>query len=732
MTNNKFFILFLVAALALLPFVNTYAAESLDMSGTPANSSGAASSSLTGEISLTPHVDNVNGNPTKFYEYTDALHNGGIFSNAKLGYESENYWMKFRASDIGYETQEYELEGGMYGKFRYDLYYIGIVHNISLGAKTFYTNPGSNNLTFVPGSTTFLDPTASTWTSFDYSIKREKVGGNIDVQVLKPFYVNFSTSRERVSGINTGADDGYELPVPIDYTSDMFKGEVGYQAKPIFASLGLLYNTFEDQNHTLTNGGIDGSTLMTALPPDNNYYKLAFKGSMQLPMDSRFNVTASTAKATSSYDLNSLLNNNYGTTSVANAGTFHGRLDTNALNLSLTSTPVRWVSANIFYRYYGTTNKSDQVTVQNPAGDNLPYQNYLFDYKKNSVGAELRWRLPLQLQLKTAYTYVDTDRKGRLDNPSTKDNIYSTELKWTGLDFITPKVGFEVLNRDATYGMLNSSVTGDVSPIALINSGFDSTAGVDTSLISRFDTCRQQTDTSKIGVDLAIMQNLNMGLAYKYITTDYSNTVLGLQSVKTNEFDVNGDYTLGSIAHLAAYFDLEYKKYMMYDVDDSQGGSDPLSATANFSTSYPWNLTTKDNTYEWGAGADIYIVPKKLTLKLQYDYVNSDGNLDFGIFNTAALGDINPGANNNNVDIGAWDTYKKSAFTAKLVYDITNKFTLALGASFESYKYNDIVYSNYLYNSNNGSAAPLPILAGAYANPSYNASVAFLTTTYKF
>ncbi len=730
MTNNRYpvFILFLVVTLALLPFVTTSAAENIDTSGTADNSSGAGNSSLTGEASLTPHVDSVSGNRSKFYEYTDSTPYGGIHSDMRLGYDSDNYWFKIRASDIGYENQEYDIEGGMYGKFKYDLFYNEMVHNISLGAKTIYSNPGSNNLTYAPG-TVFANPSGTQWTSFDYSIKREKVGGDFDLQMVKPFYVDFTTYRERKSGINTGADDGYELPVPISYTSDSFKGEVGYQAKPVFASLSYLYSSFQNQNSTLSNEGTDGSTLMMALPPDNNYYKLAFKGSVQLPMDSRFNVSASTAEAKSTFNLDSLLNNYYGTTSVANAGVFHGRLDTNTINLALSSTPVRWVTANIFYRYYGTANKSDQITVQNPNGDNLPYQNYLFDYQKNTYGADLRFRLPLQLQLKTAYSYVDTDRRGRLDNPSTTDNIYSTELKWNGLDIITPKVSFQRLDRNATYGMLNSSVTGGVSSVALINSGFDATSGVDTSLISRFDTCRQITDTYKAGVDINPVYNLNLGLAYKYIKTDYSNAVLGLQNVKTNEFEINGDYALGTIARLSAYFDLEYKKYLMYDVNDEGGGTDPLNATSNFSTSYPWNLTTKDNTYEWGVGADIYVIPKKLTLKLEYALVNSDGNLDFGIFNTAALGDINPGANNNNVDIGAWDTYRKTSFTGKIVYDVSKKFTMAAGASVERYNYNDIVYTNYQYTN---SSTPLPILTGAYANPSYNATVVFLTSTYRF
>src|SRR5208337_2073903 len=303
--------LILIITLILLPLISAYADDS-----STANNSVNNSSSFFGEIGLTPHIDTVSGNRTKFYEYADPTPYGGIHSDIRLGYDSDNYWLKIKAWDLGYGTQEYHVNGGMYGKFSYDLYFTDMLHNISLGAKTFYNNPGSNNLTYAPGSTVFQDPTASTWNSFDYSIKREKLGGNFDVAMLRPFYVDFSASRERITGINTGADDGFELPVPINYTSDTAKGEIGYQAKPVFASISYLYNSFDNQNKTLSNADTTGSTLMMALPPDNNYYKLSFKGSAQLPMDSRFNVTASTAKATSTFNLDSLLNSNYGTTSV--------------------------------------------------------------------------------------------------------------------------------------------------------------------------------------------------------------------------------------------------------------------------------------------------------------------------------------------------------------------------------------------------------------------------------
>ena len=53
---------------------------------------------------------------------------------------------------------------------------------------------------------------------------------------------------------------------------------------------------------------------------------------------------------------------------------------------------------------------------------------------------------------------------------------------------------------------------------------------------------------------------------------------------------------------------------------------------------------------------------------------------------------------------------------------------MAIGAAFERYKYNDFAFSNpnyqYLIAHTN--------LTGAYANPSYNASIGFVSVAYKF
>jgi hypothetical protein len=56
---------------------------------------------------------------------------------------------------------------------------------------------------------------------------------------------------------------------------------------------------------------------------------------------------------------------------------------------------------------------------------------------------------------------------------------------------------------------------------------------------------------------------------------------------------------------------------------------------------------------------------------------------------------------------------------------------LTAGYAYESYKYNDAAWDNYVYvpatSGSNGA-----FLTGAYANPGYHANVVFLGATYHF
>jgi hypothetical protein len=232
-------------------------------------------------------------------------------------------------------------------------------------------------------------------------------------------------------------------------------------------------------------------------------------------------------------------------------------------------------------------------------------------------------------------------------------------------------------------------------------------------------------------VDIYPLANLSFGIGYKYKYSDYKDTVLGLRSSRSNELNLDAGYRIGKIAQINAYFDMELNKDDQFQRAFTSAANANPSGSVQDSTNYNWDVKMKDNSYAWGVSADIYLIPKKLTLTLQHDSVNSNGHADFTYFTQAAL---TGGRTNDNVDIGNWDDYRLTSYMARLRYTPIKNYTFTAGYAYEHYKYSDASYDNYALVS--GTFPPgntsTALLTGAYANPNYQAHVIFVAVAYRF
>ncbi|HMK42746.1 MAG TPA: MtrB/PioB family decaheme-associated outer membrane protein [Dissulfurispiraceae bacterium] len=661
-----------------------------------------AESSFEGDLGLTGVVADINGNRAKFNEYGDLK--TGVYGNVRLRYDSDLWFLRFKASDLGYDTQNYRLEGGAYGYFKAYFSYDELPHNFTDSAKSFYRGVGTNNLTYSgsPTGPITIPVNPNTWPStFDYEIKRKTFETGLKVDALKPFYLTTSFSQEKRDGIKpnwAGVSPGsafIEIPEPVDYTTNIFNIEAGYAQRPLFAAVYFIYSTFENANDMLffrnPLGTPAGVTDIYSLPPDNTYYKVGFKGSVQLPLNSKLSANLSESRAKS--DTN-LLDTKLATATVFNLSDsiFNGRVDTTNLNIALTSNPLQFVTGKIFYKYYNRHNKSDEISYQNTSGGAI-VSNDLFSYHKNTYGADFLFKLPANLTLGAAYTRIDTSRD-RADIPETRDNITRLTLKWNGVDFIVPKITYEYLRRNS-----------------------DQAPGSGLEVVNyTFDVAAKHQNMFKAGVEIYPLANLNFDIEYKYKKDKYTNSPEGLQSTQSDGIDFSAGYTVGTFAQLSAYMDYERIKSYQFQ----------LPTAAN-----NWGLRLKDTSIGYGIGAEVYLVPKKLTLILQHDYIKSNGLADFSYFNASAL---TGGRTNDNIDINNWDDYSKMSYTAKLRYWPIKALTLTAGYAYERYRYNDAQYDGYdiAAIANAPAASNRAYLTGAYANPNYQAHVGFIGVSYHY
>lgn len=628
------------------------------------------SSAFEGEVTATGVVRVNSQEMAKFYEYADAKN--ALYTGVSLKYDKNAYFMRFKAEDILYETQKYSLEGGMWGKFKYDIFYNQIPHNLTFGAKTYLSGAGGSTLKLKG------DPNdVSTWSSFDYRTERKILGAGISLDFLKPFFLKLSAQTERKEGIkpasygNLSGINGVviELPEPIDYRTDTFRVEGGYSKKPFYASLSYDYSRFNNDNQALDFYDVTlAGPYSVALPPDNSYYKLAFKGAIFLPYNSKLSLNAGTARAKSHTEGNNLLS----------LDDFDGKVNTKNYDIVLTSNPISSVDGKIFYKYYDRDNKSE--------GD----EDHL-GFTTNKFGGQFAFRLPAHFRLTVGYTNSRTKFEDRYDAKKRKDDIYSADLAWSGLDFATFKIGYERLNRK------------------IDRSGTDAVDDFDT--LWRFDVAPSSRDMFKASVELFPVDNLSMTLGYKYKKTEYEDRSLayasrglGLRDFKSDGVFVDASYAFAKVARVYGYFDYEKVRSLQYGLSSSEATE--------------WSLNQKEKNYDYGIGADFFLIEKQLTLKAQYDYVRSDGSADFSYLDVAT-----PAGSG----ISNWGDYRKKAFSLKAMYNINKAISLTAGYLYEQFKLDDAQLAGYT-----NRPATDAYLTGAYKDQSYKANVLFLSVSYKF
>ena len=632
-------------------------------------------------------LDAKEGGRAKFTEYRDLKEDGGFYGRAKLNLDKDKYFLNFDAGDFGYDTQYYRIDGGMWGQFKVDLFYNEIPHNITFDARTPFLGAGRDTLVGAP-NTNF-----ATWNTFDYSTLRRRYGGGLRGNIIRPFFFDISFQREEREGIKpTGASEtspggrAFELPEPIQFVTNNLKVEAGYAKKPLFLSLNYFYSDFNNSNTSLNLPPNFDTPNAFSLPPDNHYHKGGFKGAVILPFNSKFSTNLGFSKGESETSIVSLMSSAY-----------KGKVENQNYDVALTSNPVRFLDAKIYYKYYKRHNESDD-----PTG----VVNTFFNYNVSTFGTDLGLRLPQNFYLSGGYKYVKTKRdlKGETDPvlvlPLNTDNIYFVDLKWSGLDFFDVRIGYENLDRDADYRTIESE--------------FDPS--------KKISYAAQNRNTYKAILDIFPLENVNLGFEYRHSNIDYSDTTFGLKRDRRNEFETSADYIIRKIVKIYGYADFGWIEF-----DRLQQRTEGVVGT--------WGAKQKDKTYGYGIGTEIYAIPGKLTFVFQHDYIKSNGSVDFTldpVFFTAAggAGLSGIGANNSNVDISRWDDYTLYCFKIKAIYNFTKSLAASIGYAYERFRYSDAQLDNYNFAPAGGTNAAF--LTGAYKDQSYKANLIFGGLSYKF
>jgi hypothetical protein len=412
-------------------------------------------------------------NSAKLREYRDIGSGvaGKTLSEIDLTGRDDDGYFKFFGENLGYPDQYMNLKGAQYGSFKYQLYENDIVHNWTQGAKSVLGHRQHGAQAPLP-NTNLPHGTLST------GMKRQNIGGNIEVSKNSPWYFRVEANQVKDNGLKwiagsngTSPGNGFtEKPFPLDFTTRNLTLEGGYSTKQSRVSVALLHSDFSNGNDTLrwTNNFFGNQLDTSTLPSDSRYLKGSINANYKgLPLDSTVAARLTQSRTTNSLSLLTSMPTG-GTPSAVNdatnpsASTFDGAVTHRTASIAVYSNPNKDTDSRVYWNWFQKHNDSTNITFNPAAGSNLQCDGAActptqLNYKKNNLGADVGYRFDPGNRVVVGYDYVDLNRN-RDDYDETKDNKLSLEWRNTSLETLSSRLKFQYMQRRSNFLQGNMGV----------------------------------------------------------------------------------------------------------------------------------------------------------------------------------------------------------------------------------------------------------------------------------
>jgi MtrB/PioB family decaheme-associated outer membrane protein len=648
-----------------------------------------AADDLHGDITLglrTTHFAS-DQKSAKFDEYRDM--SNGLFGDVNLLLDREDYYLGLSIENPTLDDESYELRGGQFGLGKARIYYDKLDHQLSRNALTPLGGVGSNVLT-VPDPI----PPVSGWTPIDYEVERKAFGAEFTIDSQEnPLYFKASMEQQRQEGtMPWGATlfSGFEVPMPVDYTTNNFLIESGYRNEKTTAVLTASYSDFENDDDLLS--VVDGPDIEEYSTAADNYsYNFGGRLVQRLPNESVLALKASYTRNISEADWDEYTQ----ITSPSGDDDFDGEVEYIRGSAALTSKWSPKFDTRLFYSYVDRNNDSEKITAVDFDGTR---SNTLFEYDKNEAGLDANYRLNRTNKLTGGYEFSHVNRN-REDADTTTDNLVFAQLKNTSLDWMSTKIRLEYMNRSS-------------------DSNYDAAYLADdhqNQFFTPYDYASKDRYKGKVAFDFYPTESVVLGLSYALVYDDYDATQLGMQDEQRHEIYVDVSALLPAKIRLNTFAGYEYTKSNFdsrnYTNSDNEDPNGPTT-----SSNYNWSQETTYDFVVIGSTLTVPVIPP-LDLVFSADHQFVDGNIDFA--RPAIAGDALE-------DVTDADDYYKTQIGAKGIYQFSDAWTVTLGYLYEKSDLDEWKYTNYELTTSSFD------LSGAGLDSDYETHQFYMTTTFSF
>jgi MtrB/PioB family decaheme-associated outer membrane protein len=617
---------------------------------------------LSGDVDLGVQELQGNRNSPNFQTYR-VIENGFVANRAHLNLETKDqrWFTDFQGLDIHKDDQNYQVSGGLYGRFRFDLEWDQIPHLYALGARTPFVRSEGGVYTLPPGVAGL--PLDDMRTAFNTSplldLKTRNDTGKVGLwwAPTSEWDLQFNYGHTRRAG-NRPMGGGFgdpdepsaivvELPEPIDRRTEELNATAGYSTQAWQLQGGYRLSLFHDNIKTMTYdnpvfGSSDLSTALTslgvtdittvpqgrmALAPDNQYHNLFLAGGVNLPMATRFTAKVSYGMnfqndAFTDHTINPLLAD---PSLALPSSSLHGDVRTLMANVTGTTRPIRDVTLTASYRLYDKDNRTPiqffpGTVVRDSILDTGRFGR-IFDYTKQNSDLDAAWRILKPLTLRAGFAWE------RWERPDTREVNLTDE--YSGKAGLTYRP-YSWLDMTARY-IRSWKRIGEYHPLAALShlvtpDDFPDTAAVGQSpLLRKYDEAARDRHKAEATLRVTPLKDLSLGGTLAYSQDQYHFSPLGLQG----QWDWSGaaHLTYTPVAWLTVQANYTREEYHQKQRSRSRP-TDSVTGDVGDFPDFDWISRSVDTFDTLGAGAVIRLIPDRLELEGNYAYQRSISRLN--------------------------------------------------------------------------------------------------------
>ncbi len=579
-----------------------------------------------------------------------------------------NYWKGY-VSNLGLDTREGELTFGRPGRFSLTAGYDSQLQVSNDEGRTPFT--GGSNLKLPDDWVSGL--TTSDWTNLnqslhgiDQELKRERIYLKADTRLNQHWTVDTNLSYEEKQGnadigggiyIDASSADAVLLNQPVDYQTTELDLGLAYSDSRLSLEGRLNYSEFDNQNDVLTwqnpyssyssnvryPAGIGG----LGEAPDNDQVggrligQYIFSPTIRLQVDGSYAV-ASQNQNFLDYSVNPALL----VTVPLPQNDYDGEVDSSTFNTKLLLNPLPKLSAELYYKYRNRDYSANRNGYQYIRGDGgsqpgtaSTVYNTNHDYRSETPGVEVSYRLPLRSRLSFNYEYEKVTRENAPVEETEQDR-YTLGYRIQPWSNFTSHLEVSYAERAAdTYEWAQDYYA--LLDTELINATPDTQRYINHPELMKFYMANRDQWQTKADFSYLPADQWNLSLNLQWIDNDYGASDLGLTEDEWYRSHVSASYVASEALSASVYAGYDY-----YKADQTsrafRGGQEknpfviypPLPQASD--PNQNWDGEMEDTSVTVGANLQ-WQASKDLEVNFDYSYVDTQAEQSLGTSATSAL-----------------------------------------------------------------------------------------------